>query len=140
MKINIYKGISIWNIKTQFTAAFPFLKLEFFRSETNSKHFTSEKEFVNNNTLLIDIQPVICTGILEINEDMKVSELEDIFIKRFMVKVQVLRRSHNTWLETTATDVWTLEQQNEHSKSISEKQSQPPTEAISDYDLERDSD
>ena len=43
---------------------------------------------------------------------MKVAELENAFAKSFGFAVQVFRKSGNVWLQTTATDDWTLEEQN----------------------------
>ncbi|MEI9910895.1 MAG: hypothetical protein WDO71_15215 [Bacteroidota bacterium] len=51
---------------------------------------------------------------------MTVGQLEDIFQKQFGLQVQVSRRSGTLWLETTMTDNWTLKQQNDHGRELSE--------------------
>ena len=69
---------------------------------------------------------------------MKVNELEKIFKDRFNLAVQVFRKSGNLWLETTMTDNWTLQQQNNHGGEISTEK----TDIIKadDYDLNPDTD
>jgi len=58
-------------------------------------------------------------GELDIPDTLTVGELENLFMDRFGLSVQVFRRSGNLWLETTMTDNWTLKQQNDHGKEIS---------------------
>ena len=54
-----------------------------------------------------------------INEYKKyASELEK-FAKEFDLFIQVFRRSGNLWLETTATDNWSLHHQNEQGRELS---------------------
>jgi hypothetical protein len=42
-----------------------------------------------------------------------VSKVEMGFQESFGISVQVFRKSGKVWLETSATDCWTLEEQNE---------------------------
>ena len=43
------------------------------------------------------------------------------------VQAQLFRRSGNLWLDTTITDLWTLQRQNEHVREIStDKRLLPP--------------
>ena len=77
-------------------------------------------------------------GDIQINEEMKVIELEKLFKDKFKLAVQVFRKSGNLWLETTMTDNWTLAQQNNHGREISTgKNINTQTD---DYDLNRDAD
>jgi len=46
--------------------------------------------------------------------------LEKSFYDRFDMLVQVSRKSGSIWLETTMTDNWTLKQQNDHGRELSE--------------------
>jgi hypothetical protein len=50
---------------------------------------------------------------------MKVSELEELFEEVFGLSVQVFRKSGESWLQTTTTDSWTLNQQNLKGKEMS---------------------
>ena len=54
---------------------------------------------------------------------MSVTELETMFRENFGLYVQVFRRSGKLWLETTATDSWTLTVQNDQGKELSDSYS-----------------
>ena len=85
---------------------------------------------------LFQTQTGIKEDIIEIEERMKVSELEKLFKDKFKLAVQVFRKSGNLWLETTMTDNWSLLQQNNHGREISTNKitgSKPD-----DFDLTRD--
>ena len=66
------------------------------------------------------------------------NELEKIFKDQFGLAVQVFRKSGNLWLETTMTDNWTLQQQNNHGKEISAGNNK--NNVTTDFDLNRDAD
>ncbi len=58
--------------------------------------------------------------------DMSVSELEQLFLTKYGLNAQVFRRSGNLWLQTSATDHWTLAEQNRkggHSEELFELKS-----------------
>jgi hypothetical protein len=50
---------------------------------------------------------------------MSVAELEQQFSDVYGLSVQIFRQSGKAWLETTVTDKWTLEKQNEQGKALS---------------------
>jgi hypothetical protein len=52
------------------------------------------------------------SGHLNIHKEMKVAELETAFEKIFGLSVQVFRKSEGIWIQTTASDSWTLNRQN----------------------------
>lgn len=83
-----------------------------------------------------DTQRAITDGTLEIDENMKVQDLEKQFQEQFSLAVQVFRKSGPVWLETTMTDNWTLSQQNKHGSELSTDK--PPKKDIEDFDLNRD--
>jgi hypothetical protein len=72
-----------------------------------------------NHRRIGDCQRAIADGIIEIDGKMKVKELEKTFADQFKLNVQVFRRSGNFWLQTSMTDDWTLQNQNEHGMEIS---------------------
>jgi hypothetical protein len=59
-------------------------------------------------------------GTIELSDYMTVGELENILRTEFGLSAQVSRKSGILWLETTMTDKWTLKQQNDHGKELSE--------------------
>lgn len=58
-------------------------------------------------------------GQITITPNMTVNDLEQCFSDIFGLGVQVFRKSGKVWLETTVTDGWTLEEQNNQGKELS---------------------
>ena len=139
MKIIIQKRSTVGAIKQQFCSAFPFLKLEVLKRKSTPGHTNLEQSVASDNAFLEDIQPLVCTGSLEIDNNTRVCDVESELANRFLLTAQVFRRSKNVWLETSATDNWTLGQQNEHGKNMTEHPANP-AEEIEDYELQRDAD
>jgi hypothetical protein len=83
---------------------------------------------------LKDIQINQRVGEIIISKQTLVSDLEHQFENDFGLYVQVFRKSGRIWLETTATDNWTLEQQNEEGKSLNEHLNIKP-DSQDDHDL-----
>ena len=50
---------------------------------------------------------------------MTVNQLELLIFSKFGLAAQVFRKSGNVWLETSATDNWTLLQQNNEGAELS---------------------
>jgi hypothetical protein len=114
----------VHDVQEEFSNAFPFLKLEFFKN----KKLTGRVITPAGNTRIGSYQRSIAGGIIEIDPQMKVADLEKTFSEQFKLYVQVFRRSGSLWLQTTMTDNWTLEKQNEHGRALSH-----PLETPRDY-------
>lgn len=138
MKLHIAPNSLISDIQKEFNKAFPFLKIEFFNNKSFSRTEFSAQQIIAANRRIGDTQLAIKDGDIQINEEMKVIELERLFKEKFKLAVQVFRKSGNLWLETTMTDNWTLQQQNNHGREISTGRSNIKNE--DDYDLTRDAD
>jgi len=127
----------ISDIQKEFNSVFPFLKLEFFYNKNLSHSKLSIREITPRISQQADSQKSNSDGFIKINGEMRVNELEDIFQKNFGLSVQVFRKSGNLWLETTMTDNWTLQHQNNHGREISAEAKK--SNDTNDYDLSRDS-
>lgn len=138
MLLHIAPNRLISDIQQEFNQAFPFLKLEFFNKRSITSGDFSVKQLLPQNRKIGDNQLAITDGDISIDSAMKVRELENIFKDQFSLAVQVFRKSGNLWLETTMTDNWTLQQQNNHGCEIST--SKPPADTTEDFDLNRDAD
>ena len=116
MSLKIAPGRLIGDIQNEFNTVFPFLKLEFFKMDEVT---IPSRRLLPACFALQDsrLQPI--DGHTTINEKMTVLELENEFLSLFGLGVQVLRKSGNLWLETTMTDNWTLQRQNELGREIS---------------------
>lgn len=116
----IFADRTIKEVQEDFTNAFPYLKIEFFRNgEVRKDRYPAQMMIAHNRTLKEAWVRKKTEGTFPLSETMTVSDLENKFLDHYGLSVQVFRRSGNLWLETTMTDNWTLRQQNEHGKEIS---------------------
>lgn len=136
MKLLINDEMPVRDLQLAFNSWFPFLKLEFFRNRSLlEKMYTLNRQVPPHHTIG-QIWKKKEAAEIEINEDTRVRDLEKTFLDKFGITMQIFRKSGNLWLETTMTDGWTLKQQNEHGKEITNgKSGKEPTD---DFDLNRD--
>lgn len=118
LKIDNTKKISV--IQQEFNIMFPYLKLEFFKHSHGLHQGNPKKDMLSSNLALNQFRNKHLNGKLEIKENMKVSDLENAFQTLFGISVQVFRKSAGIWIETSFTDDWTLKQQNDEGKDLSE--------------------
>lgn len=104
MTLYASKYKSIGEIQSEFNDSYPFLKIEF-----------DQKKNGNSSTK----HPATADDVIEITDATTVVELQKTLWKLFGLATQVFRRSGNIWLETTMTNHWTLQQQNQHGEEIS---------------------
>ena len=102
----------IETIQNEFHAKFEFLKLEFYKKSHAPGEGNTDKEKLDPQQKLGDVRSIHNTGDLEIDGAMSVNDMEQEFHDRYGLNVQVFRKSGELWLQTTATDDWTLEVQN----------------------------
>lgn len=119
MHLHIAPNRLIGEIQKEFNESFPFLKIEFFKTRSFSRSEFLPNQIIPSLRKIGDGQQTISDGDIEITQEMKVKELEKIFKDKFSLAAQVFRKSGNLWLETTMTDDWTLQQQNDHGREIS---------------------
>lgn len=126
----------IKEIQEEFTAEYPFLKLEFFRNgPVQLNRYPADRQISKQRRLKDAWINTKEEGILQIADNMTVFELEKLLMDRYGLATQVFRKSGNIWLETLRTDNWTLRQQNDHGMEISREE---PIKKPDDYDLSRD--
>lgn len=120
MILNIKGNMSLSSLQKTFGQEFPYIKLEFFSQPHGKGKPTSAKLMLAGTKTLAEIKSFKGDGKIEINQNMTVDALEHEFENTFGLYVQVFRKSGRIWLETTATDEWTLLQQNQEGKELSE--------------------
>src|SRR5215510_8084474 len=99
----------------EFNRCYPFLRIDFYRNTEPGfarRHLT--------NSMLMPAAGLKRSGELELADSMTVGELEGQLRDKFGLNAQVSRKSGTLWLETTMTDSWTLKQQNDHGRELSE--------------------
>lgn len=113
MKLHIDDTRSISEIQEEFNSAFPYLKLEFFKKPHEVGEASPISELIPSDSTLSKWRTNHNDGDLVITPDTKVEEMESGFQNIFGISAQVFRKSGEVWLETSATDKWTLKEQNE---------------------------
>ncbi len=110
MKINSDK--KLMDLKKEFHAMFPFLRIEFYSGHHETgmgspkeKQLDPDKTIFEASGKQLDIEYAVLPT-------HSVKELEQYFDEELGLNVQVFRKSGNLWMQTTATDHWTLEEQN----------------------------
>ncbi|MCB0617161.1 MAG: hypothetical protein KDC43_02375 [Saprospiraceae bacterium] len=100
------------DIQREFNEKFPYLKLEFYRLQHQIGEGTPARELLDTELTIGEVRAVHVEGDLSVHPNLKVSTLEKNFAELYGLNAQVFRRSGNLWLQTTATDEWTLFDQN----------------------------
>lgn len=109
---------NIRTVQQEFNRLFPFLKIEFFTEPHPAGKLTVKSKMINSNERIADVQRKQGSGLIDVSGTSTVSKLENSFEEQFGLYVQVFRKSGSIWLETSATDSWTLDQQNEEGRSL----------------------
>lgn len=119
MSISILENRHLFELQEDFNALFPFLKIEFFKAPHTIGEASAKNQLHDNNRIVSDCRLKKSEGVLAISDAMTVSDLEAKFFDDFGLSAQVFRKSGNVWLETSATDNWTLRQQNDEGAELS---------------------
>lgn len=118
MTLHLNADRAIQDVQQEFTGAYPFLKLEFFTKPGSGENSFYRKHL--NREVPIQSAGLKQRGEFHLTDNMTVGELENKLRSEFGLQVQVSRKSGNCWLETTMTDGWTLKQQNDHGRDLSQ--------------------
>ena len=119
-EIRITDNKTIQAIQEEFSDHFPFLKLEFYASAHTVGEGSANDDRIDPKLTIGAIRTKLNPGELSIHGNQKVSTLEEAFQEFFGLSVQVFRKSKELWLQTTSTDEWTLSEQNESGKAMSQ--------------------
>lgn len=117
MNITISNTKTIRDIQSEFNSLFPYLKIQFFRKSHHEFEGSHKKDILPDSTVLYALST--SNGSISIDKSQTVAEVENLFKKHFGLNVQVFRKSGSSWLETTVTDGWTLEKQNQEGMELS---------------------
>ncbi len=98
-------------LRDAFMDSFDGMKIEFFRHSHEHEEGSPKKDMVNEELSLSELNASIPELQLSIDEQMTVNQVEDLFKERLGLHIQVFRKMNMTWIETTATDSYTLREQ-----------------------------
>jgi hypothetical protein len=81
------------------------------------------KPFRNDDLKLSDCTMTDTESKVIITPGMTVMQMEALIHDKLGIGIQVYRKSGKVWLETSVTDSWTLQEQNDQGKELSKKHS-----------------
>ena len=105
-------------IKAEFSNKFPHLRIEFFKKAHEEGEASPSYGIYDENLRLNEIRKEGKIGEISIHGNLKTSTLEKLFEEEYGIHVQVLRKSGRVWLQTTATDDWTLSEQETEASNL----------------------
>jgi hypothetical protein len=118
MKLIVKEGMYIHDIQKAFNDEYPHLKIEFFRRKHGMRQLSPKKERLDPFTTIPLSNGHAKTSSLDAGKEITVGAFEKECWEKTGVAVQVFRKSRNLWIETSLTDNWTLEKQNELAASF----------------------
>ena len=120
MEIHIDDKKRLNDLKSEFSQLYPFLKLEFFHHSHKVGSGSPKSDMITSNPVIGEIRSKHNEGNMVINGDLSVNMVEQEFERKYGIHAQVFRKSGNIWLETSATDDWSLNEQNVMGREMSE--------------------
>lgn len=132
--LNINEIQTIQRLQKVFNDIFPYLKIEFYLSKNMLGNKKAGIKYKKETEKIKNIVTDFRTGKISFDDKTTVKELEKTFVDKFGLYIQVFRKSGIVWLVTTATDDWTLQQQNEEGKSLAQSL-KIEKENIDDHDV-----
>lgn len=126
---------TIQNIFDQFTTQFPYLKVEFYRNAHINGQGSKSVDQIPHSTMLSEVNPDIKEIEWMVDDEMTVADFESKMEQEYNLHVQVFRKSNDIWLQTSATDSWTLSKQNGKGQRSTVDYEIEPID-ITDFDVE----
>lgn len=131
MKIDQRTKLS--DIQNAFNKQYTHLRLEFYKKPHEAGEGSADREKLNHDKTLGEVTKSLQVRDLHFNDHMQIKDFEALLDIDLGLHAQVFRRSGSVWLQTTATDAWTLDQANRKgrhsevlSKDLTEEQPEPP--------------
>ena len=109
--MTVNPNTTVNELMCQFAEHFPFLRLALYEGVGSKKRAATEKDFaLKNRKNSIEIT---------FENTAKVRDFIDNLEKKIGWKVQILRSSGKLYIETSVTDQWTLDRQNQEGAELS---------------------
>jgi hypothetical protein len=126
---------TVQQVFDQFANQFQYLRLEFYHQPHGNEEGSPAEDQISHKTTLGTINPSLQDQTFVVDGAMTVAAFESMMREKFNLNVQVFRKSAEVWLQTTATDHWSLDKQNNNGGGF---ESVDDIEAvdITDFDVE----
>lgn len=112
MKIEITDHRKIYTIQKEFSAMFPFLKIEFFAKPSTADGVSPDKLIHKPSKTLGTCRTIHRKGFITVTPNMSVRDLRETFDDVYGLRVRISRISGDHWMDASASDGWSLEKQN----------------------------
>jgi hypothetical protein len=116
-RISIGNRNIIKDIEDGFMLLYPYLKIEFFKIDENTRTMRSSK--IEPDTLLNSLANISENQRINISSNRTVAEVTHEFEHALGTIVKVSRKSGNVWVAISVTEGWTLASQNTEGRNIS---------------------
>lgn len=120
MKLQIANKITVGELQRQFSAEFPYLKVEFFNVPRVTNNQLSKLHIYGSHKTLGACRKNTKEGFIEISGNDTVEKLERTLWDEYGLSAEVFRKSGNLWIETSLSNAWTLNLQNEEGRMFSD--------------------
>ncbi len=118
-RLTIDDSLQLSSVKAELNSYFPYLKIEFFKAPHKIGEGSAKTLLYSDTRFIKDCRIRHTNGIYEFTDETTVSSFEEQLLHEYGLSIQVFRRHGNVWLETSATDGWTLKQQNQEGMDLS---------------------
>jgi hypothetical protein len=110
--MKITQDTKLKNFKEQFSGRYKGLKIEFYQNPHQPYEGNHIQNTLSDETLMSELLSIELPVDLGVEDDMSVTDFEQLMETKLGLHVQVFRRSNAIWLQTTKTDDWSLGKQN----------------------------
>lgn len=133
-KLTFSPTATIREIQEQFGNVFKWLKIEFYSKPHQITDKKVSRSMYPSHKSLVDIGYRLPSVSIAVDHNMSVKQLEETIQKMTGLYAQVFRKSGKIWLETSATDNWTLGEQNDEAEAL-QKQLKEERENPEDHEI-----
>lgn len=119
--MKISSEMRLRELQNEFNAHFPHLRIEFYGPAHKEGKPSGEAGKLDPELTVQQVRGVPLYGYMPLNGYQKVGAFEQLFARTFGLNVQVFRRSYGKWLQTWATDIWTLDEQNNRGRIMGDR-------------------
>lgn len=138
MELRIDSETKIKDIQKEFNAFYPYLKLEFFVNPHPENKPSPKAEKINPDKGIKELTWFQESGRINMDSKRTVAQVENDFWETFGLSAQIFRRSGNIWIETSLTDNWTLDKQNQAAELLNGHSEKPLAQRLEDEQMDND--
>lgn len=110
--MTITDNTSIREVQQSFSEKFPYLRLVFYAHPHEPGHGSPKAEELPLDKRVGEVRSIHSEGDVQASPEHRVRDFERQLSEVYGLHAQVFRKSGSLWMQTSATDEWTLGEQN----------------------------